>query len=207
MIALVLAVTADGIFSGSMLHVPSSGSTGTGTAPICVTASQVAIKVLEGTRTSSFGPRQGLSRPPTVHQVRIRHQSRVVLRNRKRTPSRSVRLPRQECTNPNPAPSAQLCRFRPAIRRKLRADRQKEPSSLPTSHIFLEGGIVANVVILVVGFGGKYKANRIAGEIVQIAPDSGVTWTPRSGLSRTKLRERTPSSSTSSKLPDIAMNN
>ena len=39
-----------------MLCVAMSGSTGTGVAPTPVTASQVAIYVLEGTITSSPGP-------------------------------------------------------------------------------------------------------------------------------------------------------
>ena len=56
MMAQVRGVIAASMRCGSMLWVCSSGSTGTGVAPACVTASQVAMKVLDGTITSSPGP-------------------------------------------------------------------------------------------------------------------------------------------------------
>ena len=56
MIARVLGVMAAAIRPGSRLWVASSGSTGMGVAPACVTASHVAMYVLAGTITSSPGP-------------------------------------------------------------------------------------------------------------------------------------------------------
>ena len=53
--ARVRLVTAAGIAAGSMLP-SSSTSTGTGFAPICETANQVAMKVKAGTMTSFPGP-------------------------------------------------------------------------------------------------------------------------------------------------------
>ena len=56
MIAFVRGVMAASIRSASILHVASSGSTGTGLAPTFDTASHVAMKVWAGTITSSPGP-------------------------------------------------------------------------------------------------------------------------------------------------------
>ena len=55
MIALVAGVIALSIAAAVMLWVAGSGSTGTGVAPVCDTASQVAMKVFDGTITSSPG--------------------------------------------------------------------------------------------------------------------------------------------------------
>ena len=56
MIARVRGVIARSTASAVMLCVAGSGSTGTGAAPVWDTASQVAMKVLDGTITSSPGP-------------------------------------------------------------------------------------------------------------------------------------------------------
>ena len=57
MIAFVEGVIAASTASAVMLCDTGSGSTGTGMAPACVTASQVAMNVFDGTTTSSPGPR------------------------------------------------------------------------------------------------------------------------------------------------------
>ena len=56
MIAFVDGVMAASTASAVMLCVAGSGSTGTGVAPACDTASQVAMNVFDGTITSSPGP-------------------------------------------------------------------------------------------------------------------------------------------------------
>ncbi len=56
MMARVRDVKAAGTRRGSMLWVLRFGSTGTGVAPHWLTANQVAMKVFDGTMTSSPGP-------------------------------------------------------------------------------------------------------------------------------------------------------
>src|SRR5215212_6415851 len=161
-------VMAASMRCGSILNVRGSGSTGTGVAPALLTASQVAIYVLEGTTTSSPGP--------TSHARRIKCKA-----------SNPLLTPTQCCAPTYAANSCSNARTSlPRMYRPLASTRATAASSSCFSSAYgavrSRNGIaasvidvlvmVADVVAFLIVIGGEHEADRTGRKPGQLAPDA-----------------------------------